>query len=86
MKIHYEKHPVTPERKAELRSSGVKIIDARFAPNQAPENANITTRSDIATMKRKDCIEWLRAHGDDSPSGTVLELRDRLKSVMFFDG
>lgn len=32
MKIHYEPHPVTPERKAELRAHGFKIIDARFKP------------------------------------------------------
>lgn len=32
MKIHYEPHPVSPERKAELRSQGFKIIDAVFAP------------------------------------------------------
>jgi hypothetical protein len=32
MKIAYEPHPVTPERKAELRAQGFKIIDARFAP------------------------------------------------------
>lgn len=32
MKIHYEVHPVTLERKAELRKQGFKIIDARFAP------------------------------------------------------
>ena len=31
-KIKYEPHPVTPERKAELRAQGFKIIDARFAP------------------------------------------------------
>lgn len=30
--IKYEPHPVTPERKAELRAQGFKIIDARFAP------------------------------------------------------
>lgn len=30
--IVYEKHPVSPERKAELRQKGYKIIDARFAP------------------------------------------------------
>lgn len=33
MKIHYEPHPVSPERKAELRAQGLKIIDARFAPD-----------------------------------------------------
>lgn len=32
MKIKYEKHPVTPERKQQLRSQGYTIIDARFAP------------------------------------------------------
>lgn len=32
MKIAYEPHPVSPERKAELRAKGYKIIDARFAP------------------------------------------------------
>ncbi|MCB2255785.1 hypothetical protein KTQ74_28065 [Pseudomonas chlororaphis] len=32
-KVVYEKHPVTSERKAELRQKGYKIIDARFAPD-----------------------------------------------------
>lgn len=32
-KIVYEKHPVTAERKAELRQKGYKIIDAKFAPD-----------------------------------------------------
>lgn len=36
-KIVYEPHPVTPERKAELRAKGFKIIDARFDPNPKPE-------------------------------------------------
>ena len=31
--IHYEPHPVTNERKAELRAKGLRIIDARFAPD-----------------------------------------------------
>ncbi|MFG5778032.1 hypothetical protein ACFIQF_13240 [Comamonas sp. J-3] len=31
-KIAWEKHPVSPERKAELRAAGFKIIDARFKP------------------------------------------------------
>lgn len=30
--IYYEPHPVSPERKAELRAQGYKIIDVRFAP------------------------------------------------------
>jgi hypothetical protein len=32
MKIYYEPHPVSPERKAELRGQGFKIVDAAFAP------------------------------------------------------
>lgn len=32
-KVIYEKHPVSLERKAELRQKGYKIIDARFAPD-----------------------------------------------------
>lgn len=31
-KIAYIEHPVSPERKAELRAQGFKIIDARFRP------------------------------------------------------
>lgn len=34
-KIIYEKHPVTPERKAELLAAGYKIVDARFKPADA---------------------------------------------------
>lgn len=32
MKIIYEPHPVSPERKDELRAQGYKILEARFAP------------------------------------------------------
>ncbi|NMX91996.1 MULTISPECIES: hypothetical protein [unclassified Pseudomonas] len=32
-KVIYEKHPVSAERKAELRQKGYKIIDAKFAPD-----------------------------------------------------
>jgi hypothetical protein len=32
-KVIYEKHPVTAERKSELRQKGYKIIDAKFAPD-----------------------------------------------------
>lgn len=41
--IHYEPHPVSPERKAELRAQGFKIIDARFAPKgtQKPTATNV---------------------------------------------
>lgn len=32
-KVIYEPHPVTPERKRELREKGYTIVDARFAPD-----------------------------------------------------
>jgi hypothetical protein len=32
MQIAYEPHPVSAERKAELRAAGIKIVDLRFAP------------------------------------------------------
>lgn len=37
--IYYEPHPVSAERKAELRGKGYRIVDARFAPKgwQDPE-------------------------------------------------
>lgn len=31
-RVIYEPHPVSPERKAELRAQGFKIIDASFGP------------------------------------------------------
>lgn len=30
--IAYEPHPVSPERKAELRAQGLRIIDIQFQP------------------------------------------------------
>jgi hypothetical protein len=30
--IHYEPHPVSRDRKAELRALGFNIVDAKFAP------------------------------------------------------
>lgn len=38
-RIIYEPHPVTPERKAELRGKNLKIIDARFDPDPKPGKA-----------------------------------------------
>jgi hypothetical protein len=38
LKIIYEPHPVSPERKAELRAQNFKIVDAAFAPaSEEPE-------------------------------------------------
>lgn len=36
-KVIYEPHPVSPERKKELREQGFKILDAVFDPNPKPK-------------------------------------------------
>lgn len=37
MKIAYEPHPVSPERKRELREQGFRIVDQRFKPKSIEE-------------------------------------------------
>ena len=82
--IAYEPHPVSPERKAELRAQGFKIIDARFAPQpaQAPEEFN---REAVAALPRVDVLELLAAHGVTGVKGSLSELRARLAAIMFVD-
>lgn len=97
MKIAYEPHPVSPERKAELRKQGFKILDAKFAPPEvrAPEGKvadpagqarDLPTADDIAKMPKAELVEWLKAHGVDAPEGKVAELREVLTKIMFVDG
>lgn len=81
MDIVYEPHPVSPERKAELRAQGLKILDIRFKPK---EETSIPTREDIATMKKADIAEWLEAHGADA-GGKVADMRKRLTQIMFLE-
>lgn len=40
-KIAWERHPVSPERKAELVAQGYKILDIRFRPASAVEPAPV---------------------------------------------
>ena len=55
-KIAYETHPVSPERKRDLRDQGYKIIDAQFAPEgykpvgskQAGKKVEAAPRADSA--------------------------------------
>lgn len=37
--VIYEPHPVSPERKAELRAQGLRIIDIQFKPADEQEQA-----------------------------------------------
>jgi|GEM_PF-1805447 len=48
MKVIYEPHPVTTERKKELRAQGYKIIDAKFKPEEAPKPKR-TRRKKVAS-------------------------------------
>lgn len=85
MKIHYEPHPVTPERKVELRAQGFRILDARFAPADEPARID---RDDIAKMKRGEIVDLLGAHGvaESACEGVkVGELRKRLSEIMFLE-
>ena len=52
--IVYEPHPVTPERKAELRAAGYKIIDARFAPEPVdmPRPVEVEINADPAPVEQ----------------------------------
>lgn len=38
--VWYEPHPVSPERKAELRAKGFQIIDAAFMPEDYENSAD----------------------------------------------
>jgi len=64
-----------------------KIVNADDprAAGGARDETGIPSKSDIATMKKGDVIEWLEAHGVTGASGTVSELRDRLRRTMFVD-
>ena len=61
-KIAWEKHPVSPERKAELRAQGYKIVDARFKPTDAvdpePENPAIDVKASLAAAGVKFDARW----------------------------
>jgi hypothetical protein len=42
--VCYEPHPVSRERKAELRALGFNIVDAKFAPPAEKKSATRTQR------------------------------------------
>lgn len=68
--IAYEPHPVSPERKAELRAQGFIIVDARFKPADYEEpKAEPLTRTAVARMKKTDLADQLKARGLEWPKG-----------------
>lgn len=61
-KFIYETHPVTAERKAELRQKGYKILDASFAPDdyEHPEPVKVGTDTKARGKGGAPSIEELR--------------------------
>lgn len=61
-RVIYEHHPVSPERKAELRAQGFKIIDARFKPStDEPESDGALPEAEqreilVADLKEKGVV------------------------------
>jgi hypothetical protein len=65
--IWYEPHPVSPERKAELRAKGLKILDAVFRPAdhvQDDEQSEGAKKATVAELR-----EALTAKGVEIPEG-----------------
>lgn len=77
MQIIYEPHPVSPERKAELRAAGYKIIDAAFDP--APKQAKPAPLA-LTEMHRADVAAALRERGLKH-TGKLADLRKRLSEA-----
>lgn len=59
--VIYEPHPVSAERKAELQAKGYRIIDARFAPADAPVAKVEPAAAPIATAPVEEPIEVVAA-------------------------
>lgn len=55
-KVIYEPHPVTAERKAELRRKSYKIIDASFAPDDY-ENPEPTKAAKLGEKPSVDALK-----------------------------
>jgi hypothetical protein len=68
--IAYEPHPVAPERKAELRAAGYRIIDAVFMPqghqNPAAESSDPEGAKKATVAELRDA---LTAKGVEIPEG-----------------
>ncbi|MBV7434495.1 hypothetical protein KRX19_05580 [Cardiobacteriaceae bacterium TAE3-ERU3] len=67
--VIYEPHPVTPERKAELRKQGYRIIDARFKPDDWEEpKSEDQGQKDVAKMTVDELKTLLDERGIEYPS------------------
>lgn len=69
-KIAWEEHPVSPERKAELRAQGFKIIDARFKPEEDRVLSDAEQRADLIAELKARGVEY----DEDSPTDELRAL------------
>ena len=67
---------VHPDMVDDYRSGGYQIVSGQDAPA-------LPTRDEIAKMKKPQVVEWLEAHGVESPKGAVADLREALAEIMF---
>ena len=93
--VAYVKHPITPEQKNALRAEGVRIVDAKFAPegaeivdlgggDDADDEPKIPeSAADIDKLKKDDLVELLKANGVENPTGNVPDMKADLKKIMF---
>lgn len=77
--IIYEPHPVSPERKAELRAAGYRIVDAAFKPVEPAIPAPL---GDIGAMNRNAVIAALAERGVAGATGKLADLRALLAEVV----
>lgn len=66
--IHYEPHPVSPERKAELLAKGVRIVDAVYDPNPKPAKAEKPAQQAQATKQAKEPKQAAKAEKPAEPA------------------
>lgn len=73
--IWYEPHPVTPERKAELRACGVRILDAQFMPEgyENPGDDGKPKAKPSDGLKVEEIKTALADKGVDIPEGVTLK-------------
>ena len=85
--IAYEPHPVSPERKAELRAKGFRILDiiyapAYYTPHEVPKE--IVTSEQIDKMRKADLVKRLAECGIQAPQ-KVGDMRAALKALLISD-
>lgn len=72
-KVIYEPHPVTAERKADLRRQGYKIIDASFAPDAY--KASMESKDDPRSRKALDAALGALPGDQGDPDYVVASMR-----------